>query len=143
MNRGSITGMILALALASMLLTSCRKSEFGVSENTGKSITITAEQAEKDAFFMSGSLEVDDGEQITIKADLKKGSIRVDIVETPDTQSIDEIPDIDGEAIMTASLRTKDGASGTVPAGRYMVRAVCLEKATGTVQVTAEPGSER
>ena len=43
-------------------------------------MTITAQNADKDAFFMVGSLDVADGEQIDISANLTKGSVRVEIV---------------------------------------------------------------
>ena len=58
----------------------CGKSEFGLSENDGKHMTITARNADRDAFFMVGSLDVADGEQIEIAANLTKGSVRVEIV---------------------------------------------------------------
>ena len=38
--------------LSALTLTACGKSEFAVTENTGKQMTITAEKAGKDAFFM-------------------------------------------------------------------------------------------
>ena len=132
---------IIVLALAMLTLTACGKSEFGVSENTGKQMTITAQKADRDAFFMVGVLEVDDGEQIVITSSLTKGAIRVEIVGETEEQSIDELPDMDGEAIITADLKSTDGASGTVPAGSYMLRATCLEKATGTVQIEVKPAA--
>ena len=59
---------IIALLLAALLLTACGKSEFGMSENTEKRMTITAENADKEDFFAVGSLEVEDGEQISKRA---------------------------------------------------------------------------
>lgn len=122
-----------------LMLTACGKSEFGMSENTAKHMTITAENAARDSFFMVGSLEADNGEMIAIKANLTKGSVRVEIVGVPAEQSIDEIPDMNGVAIMTANLRSTEEQAGTVPAGSYMLKATCLEKATGTVQIAVLP----
>ena len=136
----AFTGII-ALVVLTMVLTACGKSEFGLTENTEKKMTITAERADKDAFFMVGSLEVSDGEQIVITSNLEKGSIRVEIVGVAEEQNIDQLPEMDGEAIMTANLHSTDGSSGTVPAGSYMLRATCLEKATGTVQIEVLPVS--
>ena len=76
-NKSIVLIMILALMLT---LTACGKSEFGLSENDGKHMTITARNADRDAFFMVGSLDVADGEQIEIAANLTKGSVRVEIV---------------------------------------------------------------
>ena len=133
--------VILALLLSMLLLTACGKSEFGVTENTGKRMTITAENAEKDAFFMVGALEVDEEEQIVIASDLTKGSVRVEIVEAPEGESVEELTAADGDAILTANLKTTEGASGTVPAGSYLVKATCLERATGTVEIEVQPAS--
>ena len=133
--------VILALLLSMLMLTACGKSEFGVTENTGKRMTITAENAEKDAFFMVGALEVDEEEQIVIASDLTKGSVRVEIVEAPEGESVEELTAADGDAILTANLKTTEGASGTVPAGSYLVKATCLERATGTVEIEVQPAS--
>ena len=82
---------IFALVVLTMVLTACGKSEFGLTENTEKKMTITAERADKDAFFMVGSLEVSDGEQIVITSNLEKGSIRVEIVGVAEEQNIDQL----------------------------------------------------
>ena len=141
MKRMTSFTMIIALVLSMLVLTACGKSEFGLSENTEKKMTITAENADKDALFMVGSLEVADGEQIAITSNLTKGSVRVEIVGTPEEQSIDQIPDMNAEATLTADLKSTDSVSGTVAAGTYMLKATCLEKATGTVLVEVSPVS--
>ena len=141
MKRMTSFTMIIALVLSMLVLTACGKSEFGLSENTEKKMTITAENADKDAFFMVGSLEVADGEQICITSGLTKGSVRVEIGGTPEEQSIDQIPDMNAEATLTADLKSTDSVSGTVETGTYMLKATCLEKATGTVLVEVTPVS--
>lgn len=134
----TLTGII-ALLLAALLLTACGKSEFGMAENTAKRMTIAADNADKKDFFMVGSLEVEDGEQIVVTSNLKKGSIRVELVGTPAEQSIDQLPEMNGEATLTAEHTGTDGVSGTVPAGSYLLRATCLEKASGTVEIEVQP----
>ena len=133
--------IVLLILMTLLTLTGCGKSEFGLSENTEKRMTITAENADKDTFFMVGSLEVADGERIEISSSLTKGSVRVEIVGTPDQQSIDQLPATDGEAILTANVAGTEGASGTVPAGSYLLKATCLERATGTVQIEVKPAA--
>ena len=130
---------IFALLLAALLLMACGKSEFGMAENTAKRMTIAADNADKKDFFMVGSLEVEDGEQIVVTSNLKKGSIRVELVGTPAEQSIDQLPEMNGAATLTAELTGTDGVSGTVPAGSYLLRATCLEKASGTVEIEVQP----
>ncbi len=131
----SAGNIIIAILILILTLTACGKSEFGVTVNTGKKITVTAQNADKDAFFMDGSLDVANGEQIVITSSLTKGSVRVEIVAASEEQSIDKLPDLNGEAIITADLENGDSVSGTVAAGSYLLRAICLEKASGTIQI--------
>ena len=135
-NKSIVLIMFLALLLT---LTACGNSEFALSENDSKHMTITARNADRDAFFMVGSLDVADGEQIEIAANLTKGSVRVEIVGAAGVQDINELPETDGAAILTANLVRTDGASGTVPAGTYLLRATCLERATGTIEINVTP----
>ena len=81
----------------------------------------------------------DEGEQITISSDLEKGSVRVEIFRWGEEQDADTLPETGGEATLTANLHAADGASGTVEPGNYSLKAVCLEKATGTVTVEVVP----
>ena len=134
-----IFAVILAGILSLLMLTACGKSQFGLTENTEKRMVITAERAAKDDFFLVGSLTVDEGEQITISSDLEKGSVRVEIFRWGEEQDADTLPETGGEATLTANLHAADGASGTVEPGNYSLKAVCLEKATGTVTVEVVP----
>ena len=140
MKRNTIAAVIV-LVLVALMLSGCGKSEFGMSENSEKRMTITAEKAGKDSFFMVGSLEVAEGEQIVITSNLEKGKVRVEIIGAPAEQSIDEVPDMDGEPAMAADVSGTDETSDTVPAGSYMLKATCLEKATGTVQIEVLPAA--
>ena len=127
------------LILSALMLTGCGKSEFGMIENTEKRMVIDAKNAQKDAFFSVGSLEVEEGEKIEISSDLKKGSVRVEIIGMSEEQSIDKLPEMDGEPIIRADLTKTDGCAGTVAAGSYMLSATCLEKATGTILIEVKP----
>ncbi len=133
MKRKTARAVLLILLLAALLLTSCGRSEFELTENTGRQMTISAKNAQKDSFFMAGALEVGEGEQIVISSGIEKGVVRVEIVEEPEKQG--ELPAFDDEAILTANVSNGTGFAGTVPAGRYLLRAICTEKATGTVQI--------
>ena len=136
MKKAIIYTLVLMLCIS---LTACGKSEFGLSENDGRHMTITARNADRDAFFMAGSLEVNKDEQILITSDLKKGLIRVEIVAAPEEQSMDVLPDMEGEAVITANAGSGDFFSGTVSSGTYLLRVTCLEKATGTIQIEVTP----
>lgn len=133
--------IVIAILILVLTLTACGKSEFGVTENTGKRMVITAVNADKDSFFIVGSLDVADGEEITAAADLTKGTIRLEIFRWSDEQNVDKLPsvDTDAETIITADLSSTESVSGTVQAGHYSLKATCLEKATGTVQIEVAP----
>ena len=133
--------VVIILVLSVMMFTACGKSEFGVTENTGKLMTITANKADKDAFFMVGSLDVADGEMIEITPDLSEGLVKVEVVAAPEEQTADELPETDGEAVLSSNFSNNGSISGTVPEGSYMVRATCLEKATGTIDIEVKPAS--
>ncbi len=135
MKRNHILTVVLMLAISVLALTACGKSEFSGDWESEKKMTITAKNASEDGYFMTGTLTVAEGEQISISGDLKKGSIRVELIGAPAEQSIDSLPEMDGEPVMKADIKAADGASGTVPAGDYMVKATCLDKATGTVLI--------
>ena len=104
-------------------------------------MVIIAENAAKDSMFEVGTLTVEEGEKISVTADLKKGEILVEIIEEPENQSIDELPDLDRDPILSSKMKNSDAVSGGMPAGSYSVRATCLEKATGTIVVEVVPGS--
>ena len=128
-----------AMILSSVLFAGCGKSEFTADDFTEKKMTIIAENAAKDSMFAVGSLTVDEGEKISITADMTKGEIMVEIIEEPENQSIDELPDLDREPIMMSVMKNSDAVSGGMPEGSYSVRATCLQKATGTIVVEVVP----
>ena len=132
--------LILALALSALLLTACGASEFGVIQNDPDRIVISAENADKDAFFVTGTLEVAEGQQIVAAADLEKGSIRVEIYAAPEgEESVSELTEL-GDALLTGDLKADERFEGGMAAGSYLVKAICLNRATGSVEVTVQPG---
>ena len=139
MRRKNAVVLVLIVMLAALMITACGKSEFGVTDNTGKMMTVTAENAAKDAQFMVGSLEVADGEQIEIKSGIEKGMVKVEIIGAPEEQSAEELPDMDGEPVISADIDAQNSFAGTVPAGTYMLKATCMEKATGTITIEVKP----
>ena len=121
--------------LSIFALSACGKSELSGIINTEKNMTIEAKNASKEGFFMTGDLEVDEGEQIVINSSLEKGIIKIEIVRKEDDGDIDVLPDFDSEPIITMNASGMDKQSCTVPPGDYMVRGTCLEKSTGTVTI--------
>lgn len=133
MMRVLVTGA--AAVLAAMALTACGKSEFTMTENTEKRMVISATNADEGDFFMVGSLEAEEGDWIAMTSDLSKGEIKVEIIKAEEEQSIDKLPELDGEAVLTGNMDGKGEVRGTVTAGSYMLKATCVKKATGTVTI--------
>ncbi len=139
MRKSKIAALFAVMILSALMLAGCGKSEFGMTENTEKLMTITAEKADKGDFFMVGTLVVADGEQVVITPNLTKGSVRVELFGAPEEQSIEEVPEFDGEPDFSLDVKGTDESTATVGTGSYMLKATCIEKATGTVQLEVKP----
>lgn len=139
MKRRNRFALITVLAILMLTLSACGQSYFKVDENTDKSMLISAQKAGKDSYFMSGSLTVEEGEEITASADLSKGRISVEIFLESGEQSMDQMPQLEEEPTLSANLQGTDSMSGTVNPGTYMVKATCLEKATGSIVIEVGP----
>ena len=127
------------LAMSMLAMSGCSKSEFGVTENTEKAMTIEAKKASVDSMFMVGTLEVAEGDQIVVTSDLENGRVKIEIIPGADDQSVDELPDMDVEAVMTGEIVAGGGMSGTMDPGSYYVKATVLEKADGTIRLDVIP----
>ncbi len=130
------------LAVLAVLLTACSAYYFGMDmDESGKQATIKAENAGKDDFFAGGSLEVEEGGQIVFIPDLQKGTVRVELIGMPEEQSIDKLPEI-GDASITADLSGTESVTAAAAPGSYLIKATCIEKATGTVRISVEAAPE-
>ncbi len=138
-KRTRTAAVLIALALSACMLISCGKSEFNLTVFSEKQAVIDAAKAQKDAACSAGTLTVEEGEQIVIAASLTKGSVRVEIIEAPEGSDAENPLETNGNAIISANLKNTDGASSTMAAGKYIVKASCLEKATGTVHIDVTP----
>lgn len=134
MKRKMYLAIAVILAIGMFAMTSCSGS-FGVSDNNETSMTIVAEKAAKDLFFVSGTLEVDEGDQIVITPSLEKGSVDIELIAVPEEQSIDELPDTNGPADFETVVSGTDVVTAGVGKGSYMVRATVKERASGTIDL--------
>ena len=91
--------------LSVFALSACGKSEFSGIVSTEKDMTIEAKNASKEAFFMTGDLEVDEGEQIVIHSSLEKGIIRIEIIRMEGGGHIDVLPGLDGEPVIPKRMK--------------------------------------
>ena len=128
-----------ALAMSMLVMTACSGGVFSADASNEKLMVLTAENANEDQEITIGSLEVAEGDQITVTPNLEKGRVMVELIQAPEDQSMDELPDFDGEATLKGEIVAGGGMSGTVDPGSYYVRATVLEKANGTIEIKAEP----
>ena len=127
------------LAIAMMMVTSCEKTDFVFTSKSDTLITLETLNSPKDTEAMTGSLTTGEGDQIAVTASLDEGTVRIEVYQMPEEQSADELPELSGEPVMTADLSRTDMQAGGVAPGPYMVKAIVLEKATGTVNIEVKP----
>ena len=83
--------VVAVLAVSMLAMTSCGKKEFSGSLDDEKNMTITANRADEGDYFMTGTLEVADGEEVTIDSNLESGSISVQFIGSGGEQNIEEL----------------------------------------------------
>lgn len=131
--------VVAMLAVSMLAMTSCGKEEFSGTVDSDKSMTINAVKADKGDYFVTGSLVVEEGEQIAINTNLESGSITVEFISSGGEESIEELPELDGEATYTAYLEGTNSQAVSFGAGTFMIKPTVTEKATGTIDITVEP----
>ena len=119
--------VVAMLAVSMLAMTSCGKSEFSGSVDDDKNMTINAVKAADGDYFVTGSLVVDEGEEVAINSNLESGAITV------------EFPDINGEATYTAFLEGTNSQAVSFGTGTFMIKPTVTEKATGTITITVRP----
>ena len=132
---------LIVLTVSMIAMTSCGKSEFGGESVDDKHMTINAVKADTGDFFVTGSLEVEEGEQIAIDTKLESGEITVEFISAEGMDNPDEVPDLEGEATYTAYLSGTNQQAVSFGAGSFMIKPTVTEKATGTIDITVEPAS--
>ncbi len=133
---------IMALAVSMLAMTSCGKKEFSGNVESDKSMTINAVKADKGDYFATGSLVVEEGEQIAIDTKLESGAITVEFIASDGDEDIEELPELDEDATYTAYLdSTTNKQAVSFGAGTFMIKPTVTEKATGTIEIKVEPAN--
>lgn len=131
--------VVAMLAVSMLAMTSCGKSEFSGSVDDDKNMTINAVKAADGDYFVTGSLVVDEGEEVAINSNLESGAITVEFISSEGEQSDEELPDINGEATYTAFLEGTNSQAVSFGTGTFMIKPTVTEKATGTITITVRP----
>ncbi len=132
-----------ALVMSIFVMTGCTSEEnlFGCSDISEKEMTVEAYNSGEDGAFLTGSLVVDEGEQLTIESDLEEGTVQLDFIVDEGEASADEVPDIDEvEPAVTVTVKESGTQTTSIKPGSYSIKGTSVESATGTitVKVTAE-----
>lgn len=127
------------LAFAMIAMTSCGKSEFTFSDNSEKMMTVKAVNASKESMVMAGTLEVAEGEQAVVYSNLDEGTVNISLYKAPESESADDIPEMDGEPVASVDMSGTDSETCALEHGNYMVKATVVEKATGTLDIEITP----
>ena len=127
------------LALSMLTMVSCGKYEFSGQMDDDKNMTIKAVNADTGDYFVTGTLVVEEGEEIAIDTKLDKGEITVEFIASEDEESIDELPELDGDAAYTAYLSGTNSQAVSFGAGSFMIKPTVTDKASGTVTITVQP----
>lgn len=130
--------LFIAVMALTLFMTACGGYEFSGSSTDEKSMTITAKNADADDYFLTGTLVVDEGQMIKIAPSLEKGGVRLEFIRAEGEGNIDELPELDGEAVVTANVTGTEEQGYGGATGSFMVKATVTEKATGTIDITIE-----
>lgn len=138
MKKGAIFLITVFLMITLSVLSACGKSEFECTDNTEKTMTITAKNADKDDFFMTGSLVVSDGEKLVIHSELEKGGVILGFISSVGMDDIDKIPDVNADPQITSNVSGTETLEYEISPGEYLLKATVEEKATGTVRIEVQ-----
>ena len=126
---------VIVLAASMLTLVSCGKSELTGEVIDEKSMTVTASKADTGDYFVTGSLEFEEGEQLSIEPNLESGEMTIEFINGEGMDDPDELPDVSGDAQYTAFISGTNAQTVSMPAGTYMIKVTVTDKATGTVAI--------
>lgn len=126
---------VIVLAASMLTLVSCGKSELTGEVIDEKSMTVTASKADTGDYFVTGSLEFEEGEQLSIEPNLESGEMTIEFINGEGMDNPDELPDVSGDAQYTAFISGTNAQTVSMPAGTYMIKVTVTDKATGTVAI--------
>lgn len=126
---------VIVLAASMLAMVSCGKSELSGEIIDDKSMAVTASKADTGDYFVTGSLEIEEGEQLSIEPNLESGEMTIEFINGEGMDNPDELPDVSGDAQYTAFISGTNAQTVSMPAGTYMIKVTVTDKATGTVAI--------
>lgn len=132
---------VFCLIAAVLVLTGCKKPNFGVRLNEDSNIEIIAENASKGFMGAAGVLTVENGQKLVIDSDLKdKSEILVKLIPASgfgmDASAEDLLSAMTDENAETEiTVKGKSSDDYEVVPGDYTVRAESVTKSNGTIVI--------
>lgn len=126
---------VMVLTASMLTMVSCGKSELSGEIIDDKSMAVTASKADTGDYFVTGSLEIEEGEQLSIEPNLESGEMTIEFISAEGMDNPDELPELDGEAQYTAFISGTNAQKVSMPSGSYMIKVTVTDKATGSVTI--------
>ena len=126
---------VMVLTASMLTMVSCGKSELSGEIIDDKSMAVTASKADTGDYFVTGSLEIEEGEQLSIEPNLESGEMTIEFISAEGMDNPDELPELDGEAQYTAFISGTNAQKVSMPSGSYMIKVTVTDKATGSVAI--------
>ncbi len=137
--------MVLISVILMLILTGCKKPNFGVHIHDDKNAEIIAQNALQGMSGTAASLEIGEGQKLSVVPSLTKGELNIKISAADTGLGIDaSISELENMVSGGSAPALDLNISGTKPAeydlepGEYSVSAAVLSRANGTVLLTVK-----
>ena len=129
-----------AAALALMTgLSACTSSSFGVVIEDNHNAVISGENADKEAKAETASLNVKDGQKISVDAEITSGEVVVRLYTMPETTDEENVPSHENEKAALEFTLNKSGESEyPIAAGEYSLEAEVVQEFSGTIEIDVD-----
>lgn len=105
-------------------------------------VRIKAKNAGKDDWVVSGSLEVKEGQKVTLEYDLEKGALNIILIPgggiDEDTAITEIVEDLSDENGYSTVIRGTDTGCLELPPDIYYIKVIAEERSTGSAVLRVE-----
>lgn len=136
-----LRALVLIVCVA-LIFAGCSKNEFTMDSSEENVVRIKAKNAGKDDWVVSGSLEVKEGQKVTLEYDLEKGALNIILIPgggiDEDTAITEIVEDLSDENGYSTVIRGTDTGWLELPPDIYYVKVIAEERATGSAVLRVE-----
>lgn len=133
--------MVMLLAILAAGCGNIGKSSIEMEIPDEKTAAFEFNRASVDDFVQAGYISVAEGEGIEVVSNLNDGGkVLIGLIAVPESQNIDELPDMDTKYEMMISEKATQGA--TLEPGEYDLKVTVQGKTSGNVTLRVKPVKE-